>query len=424
MADASPTREDLLDIEWLTETYQREGLSKLNLHQTADRMDYIDLKSGLTHLLRRGSWASNPNSRTTRAEGPHNRNCSLWFVPPAKRAEWIGHNSDSPCDHSLPDLAALRLIEPFDCAWAAHTDGIWGCEVSRDGRHMVSASRDGDVAVWDMERGTLVARAKTGEPDVRDCAITRDGTRVISMHEKGPLTVWDLQTMTLLRRLDTPGNSWYRLRRFAVSDDDRLLAIVGNDGIDVWDLQSFERLARLSEPGAENSSLAPAFDSSDRLVCAQRGHSFEIVTWDWRSQRVMERHGFLGPPMDERVNRTSMTPDRRHLVAATDHTTTVWQIGRSLPHSQVPYGTFGEALALSVDGRMAATCNHRVPGKWEPVVRVWSLPDLREIWTLNLFDVGCRDIACALAFTPDARRLVIAGWEGAIRRAVLPAFTS
>ena len=88
--------------------------------------------------------------------------------------------------------------------------------------------------------------------------------------------------------------------------------------------------------------------------------------------------------------------------------------------SRAPFGTFGEALALSTDGCLAATCDHETPGKGEPVVRVWSVPDLRELWKLNLTDVECRDIACALAFTPDARRLVIAGWEGAIRRAVLP----
>jgi hypothetical protein len=52
-------------------------------------------------------------------------------------------------------------------------------------------------------------------------------------------------------------------------------------------------------------------------------------------------------------------------------------------------------------------------------VRVWSVPDLRELWHLRMFDFGCRDIACALAFAPDRHHLIIAGWEGAIRRAVI-----
>jgi len=35
--------------------------------------------------------------------------------------------------------------------------------------------------------------------------------------------------------------------------------------------------------------------------------------------------------------------------------------------------------------------------------------------------LGCRDLACAVAFTPDNAGLIVAGWEGVIRRIALPA---
>lgn len=44
---------------------------------------------------------------------------------------------------------------------------------------------------------------------------------------------------------------------------------------------------------------------------------------------------------------------------------------------------------------------------------------LQQCWKLR--DFGCRDISCALAFAPDGQRLVVAGWEGVLRRVVLPA---
>ena len=80
---------------------------------------------------------------------------------------------------------------------------------------MVSASRDGDVAAWDVERGTLVARAKTGEKEIRDCAILPDSRRVISAHASGRISVWDLRTMTSRATFVVPRSTPRRIRRFA-----------------------------------------------------------------------------------------------------------------------------------------------------------------------------------------------------------------
>jgi hypothetical protein len=56
-------------------------------------------------------------------------------------------------------------------------------------------------------------------------------------------------------------------------------------------------------------------------------------------------------------------------------------------------------------------------------VRLWSLPDLSEIQGWSLLELGCWDLSCALAFTPDGGHLVVAGWEGVLRRIVLPKAT-
>jgi hypothetical protein len=53
-------------------------------------------------------------------------------------------------------------------------------------------------------------------------------------------------------------------------------------------------------------------------------------------------------------------------------------------------------------------------------IRLWSLPDLQEIYDWDPFDFGSRDIACALAFTADGRHLIAAGWDGVLRRIALP----
>jgi WD40 repeat protein len=142
--------------------------------------------------------------RARRARACRERQLLALDVSSREAAELLAKSSAPPCEPPLPDLHHLRLIEPLDRAWAAHTDGIWGCEVSKDGKYVASASRDGDVAVWDMERGTLVARGVTGEPEIRDCAITSDAERVVSVDATGRITVWDLRTMTVVAAFDAP----------------------------------------------------------------------------------------------------------------------------------------------------------------------------------------------------------------------------
>jgi hypothetical protein len=59
-----------------------------------------------------------------------------------------------------------------------------------------------------------------------------------------------------------------------------------------------------------------------------------------------------------------------------------------------------------LDGTLAATSGPETPGAQQmtylpdEVLRLWSLPDLREIQCWKLQDFGCRDISCALAFAP------------------------
>ena len=94
--------------------------------------------------------------------------------------------------------------------------------------------------------------------------------------------------------------------------------------------------------------------------------------------------------------------------------------------ANVPYVASGQALAVSLDGTLAATSGPETPGAQmtllsHEVLRLWSLPDLREIECWKLQDFGCRDISCALAFAPDGQRLVVAGWDGVLRSVVLPA---
>jgi hypothetical protein len=76
----------------------------------------------------------------------------------------------------------------------------------------------------------------------------------------------------------------------------------------------------------------------------------------------------------------------------------------------------GRALAVSADGTRAATFG----GEPWSTLRVWSLPNLTAVASWNLLELGCWDVSCALAFTPDAASVIAAGWDGVLRRIRIP----
>ena len=78
--------------------------------------------------------------------------------------------------------------------------------VSPDGRHIVSSSRDGTVAVWDLTTGQrlhVLAGPEAGWPRLNCVAVSPDGQLIVAGNGSGAVAVWDLATGRRLHVLDT-----------------------------------------------------------------------------------------------------------------------------------------------------------------------------------------------------------------------------
>ena len=451
-----PSRESLLDIDWLERQHAEKGTEGLErcLRRGAERYggavtavadalvsydarglgrlgDTTNLRHFLTHRLHGGSWSP-------AAEGPrgYQRRAGYCYLmttwEPSRRDTFLAKlkAKGSPLAPvpALPQLSDLQLLPSVEAAWVAHADGIWGCDVSPDGRHLVSASRDRSLAVWDMAAGTLVSRLTTDHGDVRDCLFTPDGTRIVSVHADGRVMVWSMETMHPVFTTDTPlptRHRWlrtHRWRRAAVSPNSHLLAIADWDGgVGVWDLESGTRVMKLDTQLTDGQSIGVFLPSRKACVTVGCGEQIAVVIWDLDAQQPSDRVTI--DISGRQLTTVVLTPDTRHLIASSassrfvDMRTTVWELASGAVTADVPGDIAGRALALSTDGSLLATATSR------SYVQLRTLPTLTEIARWYLADLGCRDLATALAFAPDNTALIVGGWEGVIRRIALPAPT-
>ena len=73
--------------------------------------------------------------------------------------------------------------------------------LSGDGRHIVSGSYDGTVAVWDLQTGARLHELTGHQGGVNSVALSGDGRHIVSGSYDGTVAVWDLQTGARLHEL-------------------------------------------------------------------------------------------------------------------------------------------------------------------------------------------------------------------------------
>jgi eukaryotic-like serine/threonine-protein kinase len=120
-----------------------------------------------------------------------------------------------------------------------HVREVLSVAYSRDGRHLVSGDREGHLIVWDVDRGSKIARlpdstaAVAGHIGPVTAAVFTDaGNRVISSGWDGLLHVWDIESRQVVLTLNGRHG---RSHCTVLTDKDRYFASGHHDGtIMLW----------------------------------------------------------------------------------------------------------------------------------------------------------------------------------------------
>ncbi len=282
----------------------------------------------------------------------------------------------------LLDALSGQELKRFE----GHTSSISSVAFTPDGGRILSASYDGTLRVWDAESGAVIHLLKGHTAPVRCLAVSPDGTRAASGDMKGGVLIWDL---ALGQESDWLLGHTGMVNSVTFSPDSRRLFSAGLDGyLRAWDAKSGKELPRITGDGPGINALAV---SPDGRLLLSGGDNFrptvpEVAFLEsdtlrgWDSARGVEKK--IPVSVRDWVTSLSFSPDGRRVVI----------------------GTGGDPS------------RNRIRSEMTPVLRVFSLPDWKELGSYE----GHTNIITGTAFFPDGLRIASVGLDYTLRIWTVP----
>jgi WD40 repeat protein len=279
---------------------------------------------------------------------------------------------------------------------------------SADGRRVAAAGRDGTGKVWDAVTGREVASLIGHRGPVHQLAFRPDGRQLVTAGDDRTVRVWDAATgegLFILRGHVGP------VRAVCYRSGGQRLASVDDTTLKVWDAVTGRQGLRL--PGGLTGL---AFSPDGKTLAAVSARAPGALTlWsvaEGRERKTLRDH-------KGRVTHCAFTADGRRLLAASfveepgpdrGVHVKVWDpaAGRDILTIREENTTFPPRVAFSADGARVAIVTEPVElSRSGNFVRLWDGTTGKRLDALEktplLSEVQC------LAFSPDGRRLAMAG---------------
>jgi WD40 repeat protein len=158
------------------------------------------------------------------------------------------------------------------CILRGHTASVSACDIESSGRYGVSGGWDGNLRVWDLERGTpmhvLRPDPSAGDREIESCAISPDGRHLLVSSGPGVLSersafrriqLWDARDGRLIHEFDNGGPDPAEV---AFAGNEQAILCHGSGRIDLYDIaQGTGRQLTLNE-----GSDKIAVDASGTLI--------------------------------------------------------------------------------------------------------------------------------------------------------------
>jgi hypothetical protein len=314
-------------------------------------------------------------------------------------------------DTSAEDLAVAlpgqpATLEARGCAeqWTAlpisrrtlvgHTQSVWACAFSADGKVVVTGGRDAMLRLWSVDTEVPCATLSGHGDGINACALSPDGTTLMSGAFDAMLKLWSMDTYACRATLvgHTAG-----VKCCAFSPIGSIALSGSFDGtLRVWNVTTGECLTTLQAYvsactfGADGTTIAAVNQSCFKSWTLPTGEERDCTNWRKDSSyRILPWSRALSPA------------GTHFLAACTDHALRLWD-----PASGECVGTLAGhessvcACTFSADGMMVASSDDH------GTLKLW---DARTGACLRTMPQLCADALTVCAFSPDGRTLLAGG---------------
>ncbi|NJP05160.1 MAG: protein kinase [Chloroflexaceae bacterium] len=274
----------------------------------------------------------------------------------------------------------------------AHEGLIMGLAFTPDGKTLASASFDGQVKIWDVERRLLKHNLDGPGGDLHNVTISADGRQVAAGSESGAIGVWDIETGEALYTLQEHRD---KVRNLVFAPDGSLLASGSLDKtLRLWDTETGTLLQTID---AHISVWGLAFSPDGQIIAFGDGSSVKM--YNLTSNEVVRTL----EEAETTIQQVTFSPDGDHLAASFEGSIILWNTfdGSVLATLTKP-GVTIKCLAFSPDSQLLAS------GDDQDMLRLWDMQSKSQLDT-NLLHSST---VYSTAFAPDQKLLVaVDGWE-------------